>query len=228
MIFENYCKVKESISKCCTDCGRNPEDVLLLAVSKRKSAENILELYGHGHRDFGENYVQELCEKHEKLPKDINWHMIGHLQTNKVKYIAPFVSLIHSVDSYKLASVIDKEAKKNNRIIPILIQVNVALEDTKFGINSDEVISLYEEIRKLENVRIEGLMTSAPYVENPEEDRYVFRKLRDLSLDIHNKFQDNYVLKFLSMGMSNDYFIAISEGSTLVRVGTDIFGERVY
>ena len=187
-----------------------------------------MELYRAGQRDFGENYIQELRKKHDDLPKDIRWHMIGHLQRNKVKYIAEYIHLIHSVDSYALAETIDKEAAKHNRIIPILIEVNVGGEESKFGVTPEETTALVEQISHLPNIRIEGLMTSAPYVEDPEEDRECFANLRDLSVDIDSKKIDNVKVNALSMGMSNDYIVAVEEGSTMVRVGTSIFGARDY
>lgn len=205
-----------------------PEGVKLLAVSKTKPISDILEAYDAGIRDFGENKVQELCDKIEQMPSDIKWHMIGHLQRNKVKYIVGKVELIHSVDSYRLAEEINIQAKKKNIVVPILVEVNIAHEESKFGISEEDAIQLVEEIAELENVKICGLMTIAPYVENAEDNRLYFRKIKQLSVDIRNKNIDNVSMKILSMGMTGDYEVAIEEGATMVRVGTGIFGARNY
>ncbi|MBQ6376117.1 MAG: YggS family pyridoxal phosphate-dependent enzyme [Lachnospiraceae bacterium] len=226
MLKENLLSVKEHIDQACRRSGRSPEDVLLLAVSKKKPESDIIALYEAGHRDFGENYVQELREKAEHLPKDIRWHMIGHLQKNKVKYIAPYISMIHSVDSAELADVIEKEAAKAGRVIPVLIEVNVGEEESKFGVSCEDAAALAEHILSLPHVLLRGFMTSAPYVLDPEEDRPVFRKLKQLAVDMNLENADNEKVDFLSMGMSNDYEIAIEEGSSCIRVGTSIFGER--
>lgn len=228
MITENLEKVKQRIREACERSGRNPEDVTLVAVSKTKPEEDIMELYRAGQRDFGENYIQELREKHDHLPKDIRWHMIGHLQRNKVKYIAEYVTLIHSVDSIELAKTIEKEAVKHNRIIPVLVEVNVAGEESKFGVTLEDAPKLVEEISALPHVEVRGFMTSAPYVENPEEDRNVFRSLHQLSVDMKSKNHNNGNVDVLSMGMTNDFEVAVEEGSTMVRVGTAIFGKRNY
>lgn len=200
----------------------------LIAVSKTKPVSMIQEVYDSGVRDFGENKVQELVSKFDELPHDIRWHLIGHLQTNKVKYIIDKAYLIHSVDSLKLAKEISKEAVKHNLTARILIEVNVAQEESKFGTSVDEVVSLVEEIAKLPNILIKGLMTVAPFVENAEDNRIVFAKLKQLSVDINSKNIDNVHMDCLSMGMSGDYEVAIAEGATYVRVGTSIFGERNY
>ena len=228
VLADNLKAVQEKIKEACKRAGRSADEVTLVAVSKTKPNEMIEELYAAGHRDFGENYIQELRAKHEALPKDIRWHMIGHLQRNKVKYIAEYITMIHSVDSFELAQTIEKEAAKHNRVIPILIEVNVAGEDTKFGVSPEKAAELAEMISHLPHVRVSGLMTSAPFVEDPEEDRVYFRNLRNLSVDIEDKKLDNVTVGALSMGMSNDYEIAVEEGSTMVRVGTSIFGERDY
>ena len=187
------------------------------------------EVYDAGIRHFGENKVQELCDKIEKMPMDIKWHMIGHLQRNKVKYIVGNnVELIHSVDSYRLAEEINIQAKKKNVIVPILVEVNIAEEESKFGISAKDAMELVEQIATLENVKIKGLMTIAPYVVDAEENRLYFRRIKQLSVDIGNKNIDNVSMKILSMGMTGDYEVAIEEGATLVRVGTGIFGERNY
>ena len=209
-------------------CIRDSDEVTLIAVSKTKPVEMLQEIYDENIRDFGENKVQELCSKMEQLPSDIRWHMIGHLQRNKVKYIVGKVELIHSVDTYRLAEEINIQAKKQNVIVPILVEVNIAHEESKFGISAEDAILLVEEISKLENIRIKGLMTIAPYVENPEDNRLYFRKIKQLSVDITNKNIDNVFMEILSMGMTGDYMVAIEEGATMVRVGTGIFGERNY
>lgn len=228
MIKENLENVRSKIKESIVKSGRNAEDVVLIAVSKTKPVSDVVEAYNAGVRDFGENKVQELVDKYEQLPKDIRWHMIGHLQTNKVKYIVDKAYLIHSVDSYHLAEVISKEALKKNVTCDILIEVNVADEDTKFGLMTEEVADLVLNISKLPGINIKGLMTVAPYVENPELNRTVFRKLKELSVDIIRKNIDNVSMDILSMGMSGDYQVAIEEGAMYVRVGTSIFGERNY
>lgn len=228
MLKENYSIVRENILKACEKAGRDPESVKLIAVSKTKPAEDIEEIYSLGQRDFGENKVQELSQKIEILPDDIKWHLIGHLQHNKVKYIIGKTELIHSVDSERLALTISKEAVKYNVTADVLIEVNVAGEESKFGVTTDETIELIEKISKLPGIHICGLMTIAPFVADPEENRPVFRKLRELSVDIADKKIDNVTMSVLSMGMTNDYMVAIEEGATLVRVGTAIFGERQY
>ncbi|MGI6041693.1 MAG: YggS family pyridoxal phosphate-dependent enzyme [Candidatus Alectryocaccobium sp.] len=228
MLKENYSIVRKNILKACEKAGRDPESVKLIAVSKTKPAEDIEEIYSLGQRDFGENKVQELSQKIEILPDDIKWHLIGHLQHNKVKYIIGKTELIHSVDSERLALTISKEAVKHNVTADVLIEVNVAGEESKFGVTTDETIELIEKISKLPGIHICGLMTIAPFVADPEENRPVFRKLRELSVDIADKKIDNVTMSVLSMGMTNDYMVAIEEGATLVRVGTAIFGERQY
>ncbi|ADY51492.1 alanine racemase domain protein [Pseudopedobacter saltans DSM 12145] len=205
-------------------------DVKLIAVSKTKPVEDILEAYNAGQRIFGENQVQEMAEKEASLPKDIQWHLIGHLQTNKVKYIAPFVSLIHSVDSIKLLKEINKYAEKNNRIIDCLLQIYIADEDTKFGLGFDEAIELLrsEEFQHMKNVRIVGLMGIASNTENEKQIKEEFYELKTLFEGIKTSFfrkEDSF--KEISMGMSSDYNIAIEQGSTMVRIGNDIFGKRV-
>ncbi|HSV11345.1 MAG TPA: YggS family pyridoxal phosphate-dependent enzyme [Hanamia sp.] len=208
--------------------------VTLVAVSKTKSVEDILELYELGQRDFGENYVQELVEKYNQLPKDIRWHFIGHLQSNKVKQIAPFISLIHSVDSQKLLKEINKEAKKNDRIIDCLLQVYIAKEETKFGLNEDELEELITGISDsnstnyFKNISIKGLMGMASCTDNKEIVRKEFYYLKSL-IDKFSKLQTmNYKLQTISMGMSADYEMAIEEGSNMVRIGSLLFGKRIY
>ena len=228
MLVNNYNEVLNEVNLSCEKVGRAKDDVTLIAVSKTKPASDIQTLYDYGVRDFGENKVQELTSKYEELPKDIRWHLIGHLQTNKVNYIVDKVYLIHSVDSVKLAMEIEKEAAKKDIIVNILVQVNVANEDTKFGLDNSEVTNIVEEIAKLPHIRIKGLMTIAPFVDDGEENRKYFNELKQLSVDIKAKNIDNVCMDMLSMGMSGDYTTAIEEGATHVRVGTSIFGVRNY
>jgi PLP dependent protein len=206
--------------------------VVLVAVSKTKPIEAIKELYDLGHRDFGENYVQELVEKQEQLPKDIRWHFIGHLQSNKVKYIAPFVHLVHGVDSFKLLKEIDKEAKKNNRTIDVLLQVHIAEEETKFGFDENELHELIQanpnELQQLKNIGIKGLMGMASFTDDTGKIRREFRHLQSLFDKYVQSQIPNSKFEILSMGMSSDYAIAIEEGSNMVRIGSLIFGERQY
>lgn len=228
MIKDNIAYVKQQIESACAEAGRKLEDVTLIAVSKTKPVEMLQEAYETGCRDFGENKVQELVEKYEVLPKDIRWHMIGHLQRNKVKYIVDKVFLIHSVDSFRLAEEISKEAQKKQVICRILIEVNIAEEDSKFGTTKEQVLSLIREIAVLPNIEIKGLMTIAPICDSPEENRDYFEQLRKLSVDINTENIDNVSMDILSMGMTGDYTVAVTEGATMVRVGTGIFGERNY
>ena len=228
IIQENIKKVEQVIDESCKKAGRNRGEVTLIAVSKTKPVEMLQEAYDYGCRDFGENKVQELVDKYEVMPKDIRWHMIGHLQRNKVKYIVDKVYMIHSVDSLRLAEEISKEAVKKNVKVQILIEVNVAKEDTKFGTTCEEVIPLVKEIAKLPNITVKGLMTIAPYVENPEENRLYFTMLRQIAVDIIHKNIDNVCMKELSMGMTGDYETAITEGATYIRIGTGIFGDRIH
>ena len=229
MIKDNIKYVEENIASACDKSNREVSKVRLICVSKTKPTEMLMEAYDAGARDFGENKVQELTEKYEVMPKDIRWHMIGHLQRNKVKYIVDKVYLIHSVDSLRLAEEISKEALKKNVEVNILIEVNVAGEESKFGAGSKEdTISLVKSIAKLSGIHIKGLMTIAPATDNPEECRVYFRKLKELSLEIDKLAIPNVEMKELSMGMTGDYEVAIEEGATFVRVGTGIFGQRVY
>lgn len=228
MLKENLQNVEAKIEEACKKSGRDRKDVTLIAVSKTKPVETLKEAYDLGVRVFGENKVQELTEKYDALPKDIEWHMIGHLQRNKVKYIIDKVALIHSVDSLRLAQTIDKEAEKHNLIANILVEVNVAKEDSKFGLMPEDVDAFIDEIAKLKHIQVKGLMTIAPFVENPEKNRTVFADLRKLSVDIAKKNVDNVNVSILSMGMTNDYEVAVEEGATMVRVGTGIFGARNY
>lgn len=228
MIKENLRQVEENIKNACEVSGRSREEVTLISVSKTKPVDLIEEAYALGERNFGENKVQEINEKYPVLPKDIKWHLIGHLQRNKVKYIMDKVCLIHSVDSVRLAEQIQSEAEKSGTDMDILIQVNVANEDTKFGIKEEETEKIIREIAKFPNVHIKGLMTIAPFTDEPETNRKYFKKLKQLSVDIRKKNIDNVNMDCLSMGMTGDYQVAIEEGATLVRVGTGIFGERIY
>ena len=205
MVTENLNQVRENIKAACEAAGRDPKEVTLIAVSKTKPVHMLQEAYDAGARVFGENKVQEITDKYPQLPKDIQWHMIGHLQRNKVKYIVDKVALIHSVDSLRLAQTIEQEAAKHDVCVPILLEVNAAQEETKFG-----------------------LKTIAPYVQNPEENRPIFRQLKKLSVDIAAKNINNVTMSVLSMGMTGDYQVAVQEGATMVRVGTGIFGERDY
>ena len=228
MVRENLETVEANIRKACANAGRSRDEVTLIAVSKTKPVSMLMEAYDSSIRIFGENKVQEMCDKYEQMPKDIQWHMIGHLQRNKVKYIIDKAALIHSVDSLRLAETIQEEAAKHQVVMPILVEVNVAMEETKFGTSLAEAMELVEQISHFPNIRIEGLMTIAPFVEDPEENRKYFRALKKLAVDINNKNIDNVHVRILSMGMTNDYMVAIEEGATMVRVGTGIFGERNY
>ena len=228
MVIENLAEVEKRICAACERAGRSRDEVTLIAVSKTKPVWMLKEVYDLGICQFGENKVQELVDKYDALPKDIHWHMIGHLQRNKVKYIIDKVDLIHSVDSLRLAEAIEKEAAKRGITVNILIEVNVAGEESKFGLAPEAVDEFVEAVAQFEHIRVKGLMTIAPFVENPEENRSVFTALKKLSVDIAKKNVDNVNVSMLSMGMTNDYQTAIEEGATMVRVGTGIFGERDY
>ena len=228
MIKENLEAVRNNITKAAKDAGRDPKEVTLIAVSKTKPVSLLQEAYDAGVRDFGENKVQEITDKYPQLPKDIRWHMIGHLQTNKVKYIVDKVAMIHSVDSYKLAQEISRQAVKHDTCVDILIEVNVSGEESKFGVTTDQAPELILQISELPGIRIRGLMTVAPPVSDPIENKGVFCALSQLLVDIDAKNIDNVCMDCLSMGMSGDYTVAIAEGATFVRVGTSIFGEREY
>ena len=228
MLKDHLKQVEDNIAKACARACRDRSEVTLIAVSKTKPVEMLQEIYDEGVRTFGENKVQEICEKYEQLPRDIEWHMIGHLQRNKVKQVIDKAALIHSVDSYRLAQEISVQAQKKNLCMPILIEVNIAQEESKFGIFADDTIQLVEEIAALPNLEIKGLMTIAPFVTDPEENRTYFRQIKQLSVDIKNKNIDNVSMDVLSMGMTGDYEVAIEEGATMVRVGTGIFGARNY
>ena len=228
MIAENLKTIQTQINSACSRSGRDPGEVTLIAVSKTKPVSALREAYEAGARDFGENKVQELIDKIPQLPDDIRWHMIGHLQRNKVKYIIGRVSLIHSVDSLRLAEEISRESVRQGVETDILIEVNVAEEESKFGVSIREAPELVEKIALLPGIHIKGLMTIAPYTEVSEKNRLYFVKMRELYVDIERKNIDNVSMNILSMGMTGDYSVAIEEGATCVRVGTGIFGERDY
>ena len=228
MVVENLAEVERRVCAACERSGRDRDEVTLIAVSKTKPISMIEELLSGKTRDFGENKVQELCEKYEQLPKDIRWHLIGHLQRNKVKYVVGKACLIHSVDSLRLAEAISEEAVKKQCDVPVLIEVNVAGEESKFGVSMEETEALVRKIAKLPAISVRGLMTIAPFVENPEENRRHFSNLKKLCVDLKRKNIDNVTMSVLSMGMTGDYEVAIEEGATMVRVGTGIFGERNY
>lgn len=220
--------IAENIKRITSELGENTR---LVAVSKTKPDEDIMEAYNAGQRLFGENKVQELTGKYERLPKDIEWHFIGHLQSNKVKYIAPFISLIHGVDSMKLLKTINKEAKKKGRVIDCLLQFHIATETTKFGLNREEAVAILEDEQysSFVNIRIAGVMGMATYTDDTEQIRSEFRSLKHIFDDLKSRyFSDKEYFKEISMGMSGDYKIAVEEGSTLVRIGSSIFGARVY
>ncbi|MEE0464753.1 MAG: YggS family pyridoxal phosphate-dependent enzyme [Lachnospiraceae bacterium] len=228
MLKDALIEVENNILDACERSGRNPEEVTLIAVSKTKPVEMLQEVYNEGIRDFGENYVQELADKIEIMPKDIRWHMIGHLQRNKVKYLVGKVACIHSVDSLRLAEVINERSIKLGVVTKIMAEVNIAGEESKFGFTRDEVFDFAEKVSTMEGVKLVGLMTSAPYVNDPEENRQYFREMKSLSVDINEKNINNINITELSMGMTNDYIVAVEEGATHVRVGTAIFGARNY
>lgn len=225
---KNLKEVEERITQACIRARRKREEVTLIVVSKTKPIAMMETIYKEGIREFGENKVQELCEKAEQMNLDVHWHMIGHLQRNKVKQVIQKACLIHSVDSFRLAQQIEQEAAKLDRTVLVLLEVNVAEEETKYGFSSLEVQEMVEKIAIMPHIRIKGLMTSAPYTTNPEENRKYFKKLSQLCIDIQKKNIDNVTMEILSMGMTNDYEVAVEEGATHVRVGTGVFGERFY
>ena len=226
MVARQYDEIKKRVEAACQRAGRNPEEVTLIAVSKTKPVEMLREAYEAGARDFGENKVQEILAKKPKLPEDIRWHMIGHLQTNKVRQIVGKTCLIHSVDSVRLAEEIHKESVKKGLVTQILLEVNVAEEESKFGFHVEEVEDALKQIQELSGVCVRGLMTIAPFVDNPEDNRPVFQKLNKLYVDMKTKNIDNDTMNILSMGMTGDFEVAVEEGATMVRVGTGIFGAR--
>lgn len=220
--------IREKIETAAAKSGRKLEDITLIAVSKTVEPERIIKAIDEGITELGENRVQELTEKYDIINRDCNWHLIGHLQTNKVKYIVDKVKLIHSVDRYNLAVEINNRAQKIGKKVDILVQVNISGEQSKFGVAENEAVELIRRIAELENVRVKGLMTIAPFTSNPETVRYVFTGLRKLSIDIEKENINNINMEYLSMGMSNDFEVAIEEGSNIVRIGTALFGERKY
>ena len=224
----NLKAVEERICAACARAGRDRSDVTLIAVSKTKPVPMLQSVYDEGIREFGENKPQEIKDKYPQLPEDILWHMFGHLLRNKINYNIDKVCLIHSVDSVSLAEAISQEAAKRNLVMPVLVEVNVAKEDTKFGIMPEETEDFIRSISTLPNIRVEGLMTIAPFTEDAEENRVHFAALKKLFVDIKDKNIDNVNMCSLSMGMTGDYEVAIEEGATMVRVGTGIFGERLY
>ena len=228
MIRENIESVEERISGACRRAGRDRSEVHLICVTKTKPEEMLREAYEAGQRDFGENKVQEIVRKKPALPDDIRWHMIGHLQRNKVKQLIGQTVMIHSVDSFRLAEAISAEAVKAGIVIPVLIEVNMADEETKFGVSPGEALQLITDASELKGIKIEGPMTIAPYTEDPESNRPYFAGLRELAVDIGQKCIDNVSMGVLSMGMTGDFEVAIEEGATHIRVGTGIFGERIY
>ena len=228
MIKDNLDLVEQNIKEACVRCGRERSAVKLIAVSKTKPVSLLQEAYDCGCRDFGENHVQEIVEKYDKLPKDIRWHMIGHLQKNKVKYIIDKVCMIHSVDSYDLAREISKRALNAGIVMPILIEVNTGGEESKSGISPENTIDMIKRISILPGIEVHGLMTVPPIAKIPEDNRTFFRMLYKLSVDINEQKIDNIKMGELSMGMSGDYQTAIEENATFVRVGTAIFGARDY
>lgn len=225
-LSDNLSEIEKRISISCETSGRNRQDVLLIAVSKTKPLPLLEEAYTCGIRDFGENRVQELAQKAENMPSDIRWHMIGHLQKNKVKAAVRHAYMIHSVDSLSLAETISTEAVKQSKTVQILLEVNIAAEESKYGYSPSQALSELPLIAALPNLKIKGLMTIAPFTETAESNREYFRQLRELAVDITNKNIDNVDMEVLSMGMSGDFQVAIEEGATMVRVGTSIFGER--
>src|SRR6056297_16097 len=227
-IKENYEEIKTNIRKVLEGTDRSIEDITIIAVSKNFDIKKISEAYNCGLRNFGENRVQEFLDKYEKIKEDVNWHMIGHLQRNKVKYIYDKVKLIQSLDSVRLAKRIDKYCKNNNREMDILLEVNVAEDDSKFGFKVKELEETIKRISQFKTLNIKGFMTVAPYYDNPENSRPIFKKLKNNFDKFSNMEYDNVSMDYLSMGMSNDYHIAVEEGANIVRIGTELFGERQY
>lgn len=228
LIEANLKRVEQRILSACERSGRKREDVTLIVVTKTKPVPMIEEVFALGERNFGENRPQELRDKHDVLPKEIRWHMIGNLQRNKVKYVAGRAVMIHSVGTEELALQIDKECGKLGIVMPCLVEVNMAGEATKSGIAPGDAAAFLRKIAPLEHIRIEGLMTVAPYVSDPEENRSWFRGLKNLAVDIDRQNIDNICMRHLSMGMTGDFEVAVEEGATMIRVGTGIMGERDY
>ena len=227
-VKDNLMLIEQNIDKALQRSGRTKDKVDIIAVTKTVGIEQITEAIDAGLDKIGENRVQEFLKKYDNIDREVEYHMIGHLQSNKVKYIIDKVSLIHSLDRISLAKELDKRAKRNNLTVNVLIQVNIAEEKSKYGLKVDQVIPFIEDISQYENIRVKGLMTIAPFVEDPEEVRWVFRDLSRLGETIGNKDYKNVEMEILSMGMTNDYEIAIEEGSNMVRIGTGLFGKRNY
>ncbi len=227
-IRNNLDNIFNKVQAAAEKSGRTAGDIKVIAVTKTVEVDRIKNVYEYGLRDMGENRVQELTDKYDQLPADCKWHLIGHLQTNKVKYIIDKVAMIHSVDSLELATEINSRAEKHGRIMDFLLQVNVSGEETKFGIRPDEVYDFIGKISRMRNISLRGLMTIAPFAQNPQDIRPVFKNLYNIYIDIKRKRIDNVNMDYLSMGMSNDYEVAIEEGANIVRIGTSIFGKREY
>jgi len=225
-IRRNVEEIRKRIAQAAAKAGRKPEEITLVAVTKTVEPTRIIAAIDAGVCDLGENRVQELCEKHGLVDRQCNWHFIGHLQTNKVKYIIDKVKMIHSVDSEELAKEIERRAEKAGRQIDILVQINIAKEESKFGIYKEEAEDFIRKLSKYDHLKVKGLMTIAPFTDNKDEIRHVFRELRKVFIDIRRKNIDNIDMESLSMGMSNDFEIAVEEGATIVRIGTSIFGKR--
>lgn len=228
LINENAVKIRKKVRDAAEKSGRSLEDITLIAVTKTQGIEKIRHALQAGMLDLGENKVQELCDKYPLVDTECRWHLIGHLQTNKVKFIIDKVHMIHSLDRLDLADEIQKRAAKAGRTVDVLVQVNVAGEETKFGIPPEEALDFVKQLAVYPNLRVRGLMTIAPHVQNPEDVRPVFRQLKKIFIDIRQENIDNINMDYLSMGMSNDYEIAIEEGANMVRIGTAIFGARNY
>ncbi|NLX63791.1 MAG: YggS family pyridoxal phosphate-dependent enzyme [Clostridiaceae bacterium] len=220
--------VKQNIREAALKSGRRPEDILLLGVTKTVDVETMEKAYDLGITHFGENRVQEYLKKTDIIKRECHWHIIGRLQTNKVKYLDQRITLIHSLDRIELAEALQMRGQKINHVFPVLVQVNVSGEDTKAGIDPDDLRSFVLKLSKMDNIKVKGLMTIAPYTEDPEKVRYIFKKIKQLAIDIEREKVENISMTELSMGMSGDYKIAIEEGSTIVRIGSALFGERVY
>ncbi|HCX61027.1 YggS family pyridoxal phosphate-dependent enzyme [Sedimentibacter sp.] len=228
-IKENIDGILERIADVCERSGRNPDDITLIAVSKTVNADRAREAVEAGILNLGENRVQELTDKYEKLSDtEVKWHMIGHLQKNKVKYIIDKVELIHSVESIELANEINKRAEKNNLKVNILVELNIGEEESKFGISEESVYDFVKSLEQFENINVLGIMTVAPFAEDPEEIRWVFKKMKVIFDKLSSMNIKNSNMKFLSMGMTNDFEIAIEEGANIIRIGTAVFGERTY
>jgi len=224
----NLENIRSRVARAAEKSGRNPEDVQIIAVTKTVDIARIQRVIDEGILNLGENRVQELCEKYDNIDRECKWHLIGHLQTNKVKYVIDRVRMIHSIDRLDLAREIQRKAEKEGRVMEVLVQVNVSGEESKFGLPPELTLDFIRGISTLHNVKVKGLMTIAPYVENPESVRSVFRNLKKIFIDIQKENIDNIDMAYLSMGMSNDFEVAVEEGSNMVRVGTSIFGERQY